>query len=176
MSNEVVNITINDNSDEIKKLFDKAAERGLEAIGMTAEGYAKETIQQSDRVDTGAMMNSVAHAVKDNAAYVGSNLKYFVYHELGTGIHASDGQGRKEPWFYVDEEGKGHITSGVKPLHALKKAASEHTDEYKKLLEDYLENDCKMKEVYKIRADSFYKYNDKNNCKRIYDYILNMKY
>ena len=33
-----------------------------------------------------------------------------------------------------------------------------------------------MKDVYKNRVDTFYKYNDKNNCKRIYDYILNMKY
>lgn len=44
------------------------------------------------------------------------------------------------------------------------------------LIEEYLKNDCEMKEVYKNRVDSFYKYNDKNNCKRIYDYILNMKY
>lgn len=165
MSNEVVNITINDNSGEIKKLFKKAVERGLEAIGNNAEGYAKKTVTH---IDTGLLRNSITFALsgkeakiktyeantggekrnysgvapkdKNPAVYIGSNLEYFVYHELGTGIHASDGQGRKEPWFYVDEEGKGHITSGVKPLHALKKAASEHTDEYKKLLEDSLEN------------------------------------
>lgn len=43
-------------------------------------------------------------------------------------------------------------------------------------IENYLENNCEMKDIYKNRVDSFYKYNDKNNCKRIYDYILDMKY
>ena len=39
---------------------------------------------------------------------------------------------------------------------------------------EYLENNCKMKEKYKNRVDGFYKYNDKNNCKRVYEAILNM--
>ena len=39
---------------------------------------------------------------------------------------------------------------------------------------EYLKNNCKMKEEYKNRVDSFYKYNDKNNCKRVYEAILNM--
>ena len=39
----------------------------------------------------------------------------------------------------------------------------------------YLENNCQMKEEYKKRVDTFYKYNDKNNCRRVYEAILNMK-
>ncbi len=42
-------------------------------------------------------------------------------------------------------------------------------------IEDYLNNDCEMKEVYRERSDKFYKYNDKNNCKRVYDAILKIK-
>lgn len=140
MVKQAADITFKDNSVEIYKLFTQAGQRGLEAIGAAAEKYAKEIIQQADRVDTGTMMNSISHMIKDDAAFIGSNLEYTVYHELGTGQFASDGQGRKDPWLYVDEEGKGHITSGVKPLHMLKKAASEHTDEYKKLLKNSLEN------------------------------------
>lgn len=49
-------------------------------------------------------------------------------------------------------------------------------DELVEIFKEYLENDCKMKEEYENRVDTFYKYNDKNNCKRVYDYILNMKY
>lgn len=48
-------------------------------------------------------------------------------------------------------------------------------DELIKLIEDYIENNCEMKEHYKNRVDTFYKYKDKNNCKRIYEYILNME-
>lgn len=41
-------------------------------------------------------------------------------------------------------------------------------------LEKYLENNCEMEEEYKNRVDTFYKYNDKNNCKRVYCAILNL--
>ncbi len=39
----------------------------------------------------------------------------------------------------------------------------------------YLENNCQMKREYEKRVDTFYKYNDKNNCRRVYEAILNMK-
>lgn len=39
-------------------------------------------------------------------------------------------------------------------------------------LNDYIENDCKMEEKYRKRVDSFFKFTDKNNCKRVYDWIL----
>ncbi len=51
------------------------------------------------------------------------------------------------------------------------------TDENKLIakIEEYLKNDCKMEEIYTKRVNSFYKYNDKNNCKRVYDATLNLK-
>lgn len=49
-------------------------------------------------------------------------------------------------------------------------------DELIKMIIKYMENDCKMKERYKNRVIEFYKYNDKNNCKRVYDAILNIKH
>ena len=51
----------------------------------------------------------------------------------------------------------------------------ETEDELIVLLEEYLKNNCEMKEKYKDRVDKFYKYNDKNNCERVYDAILNLK-
>ena len=44
-------------------------------------------------------------------------------------------------------------------------------DDLIKLIKGYLDNDCKMKEVYKKRVDEFYKYNDQNNSKRVYNWI-----
>uniref|UniRef100_UPI00386F5507 CDP-glycerol glycerophosphotransferase family protein n=1 Tax=Methanobrevibacter sp. TaxID=66852 RepID=UPI00386F5507 len=44
-----------------------------------------------------------------------------------------------------------------------------------KLTNEYLTNDCEMKDIYRHRVDTFYKYNDKNNCRRVYDAILNLK-
>lgn len=37
---------------------------------------------------------------------------------------------------------------------------------------EYIENDCKMEERYIERVEKFFKYHDKNNCKRVYDWIL----
>lgn len=42
------------------------------------------------------------------------------------------------------------------------------------LLIEYMENGCKLKDKYKERIDSFFEFNDKNNCQRILDKILNI--
>ena len=36
----------------------------------------------------------------------------------------------------------------------------------------YIENDCKMEEAYVKRVKEFFRYNDRNNCKRSYDWII----
>ena len=104
------NYTTKDNTKEVLSAMEKAIERGLEAIGLTAEGYAK----KNTPVDTGRLRNSISHAVEDKAAYIGSNVEYAPYVELGS-------RGR---------DGK----------HMLQRAATEHTAEYKKLLEDSMKN------------------------------------
>ena len=38
-------------------------------------------------------------------------------------------------------------------------------------IEEYLNNDCQIKDMYLERSNSFYKFNDRNNCKRVYDAI-----
>ena len=43
------------------------------------------------------------------------------------------------------------------------------------LLCDYMENGCQMKEFYKDRVDKFFAYNDKNNCQRTLEKILEIK-
>lgn len=105
-----MSFTTKDNTKEVLSALDKAIERGLEAIGLTAEGYAK----KETPVDTGRLRNSISHAVKDNAAYIGTNVEYALYVELGS-------RGR---------DGK----------HMLKRAATEHTAEYKKLMEASMKN------------------------------------
>lgn len=38
-------------------------------------------------------------------------------------------------------------------------------------LDSYIKNDCIMEEKYKKRVDEFFTYSDRNNCKRVYDWI-----
>lgn len=40
---------------------------------------------------------------------------------------------------------------------------------------EYIETDCEMEEVYKKRVDDFFKYIDSDNCKRVYDWLYHHK-
>ena len=99
-----------DNTDEVLADLKMAKKRGLEAIGLTAEGYAK----KDTPVDTGRLRNSIAHAVEDDAAFIGTNTSYAIFVEAGA--------------------------RGRQGVHMLQRAASEHTDEYKQLMEDSMKN------------------------------------
>lgn len=69
-----------DNVDLFKNASDEAISRALEAIGLTAEAYAKLKCP----VDTGRLRNSITHTVKDDTVYIGTNVEYAVYVEMGT--------------------------------------------------------------------------------------------
>ena len=45
-------------------------------------------------------------------------------------------------------------------------------DELITLLCDYMKNGCKMKDEYRKRADDFFEFDDHNNCKRIYEDMI----
>ena len=76
-------ITVNeDNTEEASQGIQRAIDRALEEIGLAAEGYAKRACP----VDTGNLRNSITHAVEgsEDAVYVGTNVEYAPYVELGT--------------------------------------------------------------------------------------------
>lgn len=61
-----------DNSGEVLKAFENAVQRGLEAIGETAEGYAKDDCP----VDTGRLRNSITNEVRGEDVYIGTDVEY----------------------------------------------------------------------------------------------------
>ena len=71
-----------DNRHAIANAIDKALMRGLEKVGLVAEGYAKMLCP----VDTGRLRNSITHQVNDSekAVYIGTNVEYAPHVELGT--------------------------------------------------------------------------------------------
>lgn len=129
-----IDIQITDNSGEILRALEEKKKAALEGVGIQAEGFAKRLTP----VDTGRLRNSITHAVRGDDVYIGTNVEYGIWLELGTGIYASDGKGRQSPWGYYDRDGKYHVTRGMKPHHMLKKAASEHTEEYKRIIESIM--------------------------------------
>lgn len=129
-------IEVADHSNEIGKELRAALLRALERCGNQAEGYAKDLAP----VDTGAGRNSISHKVDESepAAYIGTNLDYMIYQELGTGKYTEGG--RPTPWVYQDEKGNWHYTRGNKAHPFLKPALADHTQTYKNIFEDELKN------------------------------------
>lgn len=74
------NFKMTSHKDEVLDELDNALEVALEEIGLTAEGFAKKKCP----VDTGRLRNSISHASTEDTAYVGTNVEYAVYVEMGT--------------------------------------------------------------------------------------------
>lgn len=131
-----MNVEITDNSKEVSGAIHAALLRGLEKIGLVAEGYAKKLCP----VDTGNLRNSITHVLDEQepAAIIGTDNEYAAYVELGTGIYAEGGGGRPTPWVYQDAKGNWHYTRGNKAQPFLKPAAADHAIQYRKILEDEL--------------------------------------
>lgn len=132
-----VEIRFTDNSDETLRNLKENELAALEACGNQAVSHAKKTITEESRVDTGKLRNSITHQVSGKDCYIGTNTSYAIFNEYGTGIYAG---GRQSPWSYQDAKGDWHRTSGMPPIHFLKKAAEDHVDEYKAIIAKHLKN------------------------------------
>lgn len=99
------NVKATNNSAKVKSALSSKKQVALEKIGLVAEGYAKRLCP----VDTGRLRNSISHAVKGNSAYIGTNVEYAPYVEMGTS------------------------RTPAQPF--LVPAATQHADEYKRIFE-----------------------------------------
>lgn len=133
-----VEIRLEDNSEAVLEALKAAALRALERCGLQAEGYAKDLTP----VDTGNLRNSITHQVSEDGleVYIGTNVEYAPYVELGTGIYAEGGGGRPTPWVYQDEKGQWHWTRGNPAQPFLKPAVADHAQTYRNIIEDELKN------------------------------------
>lgn len=123
---------LTDNSLDFKGLFGDALNRALERVGSECEGIAKDLAP----VDDGALRNSITHVVQNNAAYIGTNIEYGAYQELGTGKYYPGG--RPTPWVYKDKHGDWHYTAGNRAQPYLKPAAANNVNRYQRIIEDEL--------------------------------------
>lgn len=103
-----------DNTRQVEKAIIKAIATALEEMGLAAERFAKLKCP----VDTGRLRNSITHAIEmhllSGEAYVGTNVEYAQYVELGTSRRAA------------------------RPF--LRPAAEDHSDFYRKIMEKHLKN------------------------------------
>ena len=129
----MADIKFTSNVNDILSALEKGKRNALTAIGASAETHTKENITADDLIDTGRLRNSITFATgdylgigtytdnkkkkysdakarntpKDDEVAIGTNVEYAAYTELGT------------------EKIAAH--------HYLKRAVTEHKDEYKKL-------------------------------------------
>ena len=111
-------IVFTDNLDEVLGALGNAKLRGLAKIGAAAQGYAKDNTP----VRTGTLRDSIGVEVRDDedAVYIGTMVQKFP----------------KKPYGQYVELG----ARGRPGVHMLQRAASEHGDEYKKIMQDEMKN------------------------------------
>ena len=102
--------------------------------------HVAEKAKEKVGVDTGALRadtRSLGVEIVGDEVHgaVGNSLEHAIYHHQGTGIYASDGNGRKTPWVYEDPKtGEKIYTRGSKPNPYLKDTIEQEQSTISKLL------------------------------------------
>lgn len=135
-----MSVIVFDHVAQFEEAFGEQLEAGLKAVGQQGVSHAKQNVAEAVRVATGDLMNSFEQQVDmgEKCVYIGTNQEYAIFNEIGTGIYLEGGGGRETPWSYQDERGNWHTTRGMKPIHMLKRAGTEHAEEYGQIIEQYL--------------------------------------
>lgn len=105
------------------------------------EGEAKKKAPK----DTGALRRSITSKVENTGSemrgVVFTPLEYAPYVEYGTGLFAEKGGRKDVPWYYKDEEGKWHRSSGQHPHPYMRPALNESREEILRLIKEGIIND-----------------------------------
>lgn len=133
-----MSVKINDNSAKFLEDFERKLLVGLEAIGIEAEGNAKEDTNMP--VDTGRARNSITWATK---AKEGEGFSYS--DDEGNNFNDQIGTGADERSVYIGSnvEYFPYIEEGSRTIsarHVLRNAIVKHKDEYLEMLRDAFKN------------------------------------
>lgn len=138
--------THKDNTAEVLDALERAKKRGLEAIGLTAEGHAKKKITQAGAVDTGRLRNSITYALAGEETHIKSYKADKGGKDRETYTYDGTADGKKGSGVYIGtnvEYAPGielgtHRSAGA--VHFLQDAVANHTDEYKQIMEDAMKH------------------------------------
>ena len=108
---------------------------------LLVEGSARENCPSDD----GTLRNSITSQVDSSGEFatVGTNVEYAPYVHQGTGIYATDGNGRQGGWNYCDAKGNWHFTLGQKPNPFLFKALEDNKEKIYKIFQKEVEEKLK---------------------------------
>ena len=133
-----MSIKIDDNSAKFLEDFERKLLVGLEAVGIEAEGNAKEDANMP--VDTGRARNSITWATK---AKEGEGFSYS--DDEGNNFNDQIGTGADEHGVYIGSnvEYFPYIEEGSRTIsarHVLRNAIVNHKDKYLEILRDAFKN------------------------------------
>ena len=140
------NIEFRDNTEEVLSALEAAIRRGNEAIGLAAERHAKKKITEAKAVDTGRLRNSITYALAGEETHIKSYRADKGGKDRETYTYDGTADGKKGSGVYIGtnvEYAPGielgtHRSAGA--VHFLQDAVANHTDEYKRIMEDSMKN------------------------------------
>lgn len=114
----------------------------------TALGRACALVERSAKQkapkDTGELRRSITSRIDEDGdevkGIVYTPLEYAPYVEYGTGLFAEQGGRKDVPWWYQDDQGEWHKTSGQKPQPYMRPALDENREEILRILKEVLSN------------------------------------
>lgn len=127
---------------DVLAMLDKPAspeqlERALTRACLLVERAAKQKAPKG----TGELQRSITSKVEDGQGIVYTPLEYAPYVEYGTGLFAEEGGRKDVPWWYQDDEGEWHSTSGMPPQPYMRPALDENREEILRVLREGLLSD-----------------------------------
>ena len=111
----------------------------LEKACLLVENKAKENCP----VQTGYLRRSITHEINGNEGIIGTNVEYAPYVEFGTGIFATEGNGRQTPWRYQTADGQWYTTKGHKAEPFLGPALENNKEEILKIFKEAIREELK---------------------------------
>lgn len=129
-------------SDELIKLFEKLESQDkLEGALGKACALVEKSAKEKAPKDTGELRRSITSKVENNEGIIFTPLLYAPYVEYGTGLFAVEGGRKDVPWWYQDDKGEWHSTSGQHPKPFMRPALDENREEILRVMKEALLSD-----------------------------------
>ena len=133
---------------ELVKNIGETEERYIELFDIPDNIYVSYDESYQELLNNSSLMVTDYSSVYFDFAYLKKPVIYY---------HPVDDYHYEESYFDYETMGFGEVIGSE--------------DDLLSKIEGYVENGCVMEEEYQKRVDDFFTYRDKNNCKRVYDWI-----
>jgi hypothetical protein len=145
-----IDVDVKSNAKQVKEEARNAVLAALEAIGQQAVSHAKNYLKEAGRIDTGLLRNSITYALSGQppnvSSYTASNASKYggrtgILNGSYKGNAPNDPENQKAVYIGTNVEYAPYVEAGTDRMaatHYLQRAVTEHSDEYKRIAEQYM--------------------------------------